>query len=541
MPQEDIPLPMTPEHGLTSRRVETLLLLAVWLLFLVLALRTFGSESIYTFFHSDAAIPVLMANNERPITVFDYYYYSADRWGGWPLLVSKWLHLNTGLRWNDQRLHYFRTTWLFLGLLVLATLNTRAAPAVIVSALLVLCLEPTVRRLMFDQSQLYAWQVPPLFLAWFCLRHLLAQTFRSEDVVSVRVRRYLLGAAFYVSALFAIWSSVASGPFLAVLLTLEALRSHFSFKNLSKRKIGLAVLLLLAAIGTELLMKKNYHRHSFKHFGNDMKTPMWLDFAYLDVNLNTNWHNILQYPLFPLIGLAIVFVLVVGIFMLYARVARKRSLMSSFFEDDTFTMIVGLTAMTAANFALMVSVSHVRADDYDIRFHTLTLFFGAVAGLLTIYLIIRVLANRFAVTRYVLPSVLVGAFIFLGINFPPRASSEGYKIHRQTALDLAQKAPGAILMGGYWQTYVFAGLQPTNTMIPLPIEGVLNRTPWTQAMLQDSEQVVVEYRESALVGKTSLPPNELRQFGNLLKLQDAHFYENGPYAFALYLNERNKP
>ncbi len=529
---------------MTSRRVETLLLLVVWLLFLILALRTFGSDSVYTNYHSDAAIPVLQSNNDRPITIYDIYYYGADRWGGWPMLAAKELHLHTGLRWNDQRIHYARTTWIFLGLLVLAALNVRAAFAVLVSALIVLCLEPTVRRLMFDLSQLYAWQVTPLFMAWFCLRHLLTQRFRSEDARSILVRGILWGVAFYTCAFFAIWSSVASGPFLAVLVTLEALSAYLSVKKtISKQSVGLAVLLLAAAIGSELLIKKNYHRHCLKHFGNDNVTPMFLDFAYLQKNLVTNWHNIVQYSFFPLIVVALLFVLGLGSLMLYARVARNRTLMTrviSFFDDETFMMILALAAMAAANFALMVTVSHVRRDFYDVRFHTLTYLFASIAGLLTIYFAIRVLAHRFGVTLYVVPLVVAGAFMYLGINFPPRAQSEAYQLYRQTALDLAQKAPGAMLMGGYWETYIFAGLQPTNTMTPLPVEGVLNRIPWTQPMLHDFKQVVVEYRHSGIEERKSVP-RELRQYGNVLKLQDGRFYENGPYMFALYSNESSQP
>jgi hypothetical protein len=203
--------------------------------------------------------------------------------------------------------------------------------------------------------------------------------------------------------------------------------------------------------------------------------------------------------------------------------------------------MLALIAMAASNFAILVSINHVRHDFYDVRFHTLTLFFGAMSGLLTIYLVIQLLAARFAVTRYVPRLVCAGAFIFLFINFPPPALSEAYKRDRQIALDLSQKAPGAMLMGKYWETYVFAGLQPTNTMTPLPVEGVLNRIPWTTEMLHDSDVVVLEYRHSEIVPKDSLPPNELRQYGNLLKLQDARFYERDPYAFALYFNERSKP
>ena len=534
MPPRDTPSPVLPASGLASRRVEILLLLIVWLFFLIWALRVLGPDSIYTNFHSDGAIPILMANDDQPITVFDTYYYAADRWGGWPFLLAKVMHLNFGLRWSDQSLHYVKTVWLFFGLLVLAALNARAASAVVVSALIVLCLEPTPRRLMFDLSQLYPWQLPPLLLAWFCLRRLLA-----------RVHGILWGAGFYLCSFFAIWSSVAAGPLLAVFVTLEALRSYFLFrKTITKRRIGLAVVLLLAAIGSEFLMKKNYHRHSLKHYGHDFKTPMAIDFGHLQENLLANWHNMVQFKMFSLIVVALCFVVGTVGLLLYARIVDKGSLLTrviSFFEDETLTMIVALTAMAALNFLLIASINHVRFNFYNVRFHALTYLFSAIAGLLVIYLGIRICADRFGVTRYVIPLVVAGAFILLAIEFPQHSLSEGYKLERDTALVLSQKAPGSMLMGGYWQTYLFAGLQPTNTMIPLPVEGELNRTPWTREILHDSKQVVLEYRKTGVVPEDSMPPNELRQYGDLLKLQDARFYENGPYAFALYVNEGNKP
>ena len=518
------------DTGLPSRRVEALVLLILWFVFLILALRTFGPDSAYTDFSSDSAIPVLMANDDRPITVFDTYYYAADRWGAWPLLIAKAFHLNTGFLWTDQRLHYVRTIWVFLGLLVLVALNTRAAPAVLVSALIVLCLEPTPRRLTFDLSQLYSWQLPVLFIAWFCLRRLLR-----DHVI-------FWSAGFFFCALFAIWSSVASVPFLMVLITVEALRARFVFKkSFSTRRIVVAAVLVLAATAFEYLMKMNYHRFSLKRFGFEYKTVMTLDFGYFRENLIGNWQVIVPYHFFPFIVVAICFGVGVGGFLLHALVTRKRSLLTRFFEDETFTMIVAMTTLAVVNFALTVSVNHVRTSNYDVRFHNLTFLFGAMSGLLVIYLGIRVLADRLAVTRYVIPLVVAGAFILLVVNFPPRKVNDMYTLERESALALSQKAPRGILMGGYWQTYLFAGLQPTNTMILVPVEGEFNRTPWTYKILNGSQQVVVEYRKSGLVENDSLPPKELRQHGNLLKLQDAHFYENGPYAFALYLNERNKP
>lgn len=534
------PFRVVPETGL-SRRAEALILLAASLLFLILALRTFGPDSVYTHFHSDGAILILMANDDRPITVYDTYYYASDRWGTWPLIIAKALHQNIGLYWTAHSLHYARTISIFFGLLVLAGLNARAAPAVIVSGLIALCLEPTSRRLMFDVSQLHNWQVILLFLAWFCLRYFLAQGLRSDEPKSVRVHGILWGAAFYLSAFLAISISVPSVPLLAVLITLEALRSHYLFKKpITTRRIGLAILLLLAATASEFLLKKNYHRYSLKRFGNDFKTGLSFDFEYLSQNLLQNWYNIFHFKMFLLIILALSFLVGIAGLIFYALVAGKRPLLThviSWFQDETVTLIVALSAMTAVNFALAIFVDHVRLSVYNVRFHTLTYLFGSIAGLLTIYLAIRVFANHMAVARYVLPAILACAFIFLGVAFPPRAQSEGYKVDQQTALTLSRKAPGAVLLGGYWEIYVFVVLQPANTMTPIPVEGVLNRMPWTLESLRETPQVVVEFRKSGIVQNDSLPPNELLQYGKLLKLQEARFYENGPYAFALYFNE----
>jgi hypothetical protein len=245
-----------------------------------------------------------------------------------------------------------------------------------------------------------------------------------------------------------------------------------------------------------------------------------------------------------LILVALCFVVGTAGWILYARVSGKASLKErvvSLLEDETVTMIIALTAMETVNFAIIDSVNHVRTSDYDVRFHALTYLFSAVSGLLTIYLVIRILANRIGATRYVLPLAVAGALIYLFVSFPPRTSSELYREYRETALAIAQKAPGAVLMGGYWETYVFVALQRTNTMTPIPFENVINRIPWTIATLRDSQQVVIEYRTSNLAPKDLVPPNQLRQHGNLLRLHDAHFYENGPYAFALYFNERSNP
>ena len=92
-------------------------------------------------------------------------------------------------------------------------------------------------------------------------------------------------------------------------------------------------------------------------------------------------------------------------------------------------------------------------------------------------------------------------------------------------------------MGGYWETYIFAALQqPTNTMTPLPLEGLHVRMPWTPPMLRNIREAVIEYRNNEVTKHGPLPA-QLWEYGNLLKLKDPEFYQNDKYSFALYVNE----
>ena len=118
-------LKLTNSHRVLSK--QTIITLLVWLVFLILSIRVFRPDSIYVVFDSDGAIPVLMANEARPVTVFDTYYWGVDRWGGWPLIIARVVHQASGFQWTDYSLHVVRATWDFLGLLVLVWLTRRAA------------------------------------------------------------------------------------------------------------------------------------------------------------------------------------------------------------------------------------------------------------------------------------------------------------------------------------------------------------------------------------------------------------------------------
>jgi len=523
----------------------TILVLLAWLLFLTLTIRVFGPDSEYVVFDSDGAIPILMANEDRPITIFDTYYWGVDRWGGWPLMIARKFHQDTGFQWTDKRLHIVRATWLFCGLLVLVFLNRRAALAVLVSSLIPLCLEPTIRWQLFNLSQVYAWQLTGLLLAWFGLRRLLAAEFVSATGKQVLVRGTLWCLCFYFSAFFAIWSSEVSVPLLGFLLLLEGLRSYFlsvsdAANKWKRARYVMSLLLLAAASLSALLLKINYHRHGRKHWGGDYKAPTWFDAGYLSQNLLANWRNLAEFDFLPLLIISCAFFFGITLVLAYARSRGKRVFrerLRHFALDDTVTMVTALSSMALINLAMMICLSHVRLSSYNDRYLNPTFFFGSIAGLMTVYLMLRLLADRIGVTRYAIPVAILGAFVLLIAEFPRAKPSERYRLDKETALILAQKAPGGFVMGGYWETYIFAALQqPANRMTPLPLEGLQVRIPWTPAMLRDAKDVVIECRLNEVMNRSALPA-ELTQYGNILKLKDPQFYQNSRYSFALYTNE----
>ena len=158
-------LTSTLDNPLLKKAVLVVLVLALWAFILWRAIVVFGPDSSYTFFNSDGAIPVLMANDHRPITVFDSYYYGQDRWGAWPFLLARLIHRATKYQWSDQSMHYARSIWLFLGVLVMVRLDRGAQYAVTLICLIAISLQSLTRLHLFDLSEPYAWQIPALLVA----------------------------------------------------------------------------------------------------------------------------------------------------------------------------------------------------------------------------------------------------------------------------------------------------------------------------------------------------------------------------------------
>jgi hypothetical protein len=522
-----------------------LMTLAVWCFFLWRAINAFGptSGNDPVTFNSDAAIPVLMSNDERPITIFNLYYYGTDRWGAWPFLVTQVIRRTTGYWWSAHSIFVWQTLWLFVGALVIACLSRRDRLLAALVYLITLCLHGETRYLIFELSQLYAWQTTALLLSWYSLRRLFEGNLEPTEKHPVLKRRAWFFLAFLFSYL-AIWSSNTSILFLFFLLNLEALRAWLKTggARINRRFLKpyvLGLISIAAAALLEFLQKWNYHRHGLKHYGQDFHTTFHLDTNYLAQNLGMQFHHLnkLSWWFLYLIPTLVLVALICS--FLYAFFKKRDEFLEKLktaFLDDTLILAIGAYAIAAINFTLVVLVDHVRLNLYDDRYLTLTNVFGPISGMLTIFLLFKLAARSSGLSSYVQPAFILIIVLLLTIEFPARNDSPQYKLLEETARTLSQKAPRAILMGGYWDTYVFTALQPENAMTALPLEGHELRMPWTREMVRQADRVIVAYSRTEPNAPVSTP-ERLQQYGSSLRLIDPKWYENEWYAFALYVNE----
>jgi hypothetical protein len=524
------------------RKILTVLAaVVVWSVFLWRGLDAFGPASDINDvgFNSDSAIPVLMANDERRISVFNCYYYGADRWGAWPFLFAQLTGRAFGHRWTPETLSAFQTVWVFLGVWAFASLN-RCEPIVAgLAYLLVLCLHREGRYLLFEMSQIYAWQVTALLLAWASLRRLFESFGTAQQYHLGRQSAWLLTTAGV--SFLATWSSVASTVFLAFLLVLEALRARSKARtSWLHRQIVAPAMLGLAAIAAanvlERVLKMSYRSYSAEHYDDSFTTVFGFDTAYVGENLARQWQHLAKLTWWPLYVLPSLAVLALAGVVLYAILAKKESLReqaTALFARDLVILALGAYTIAAINLALAVVVDHVRLNGYDDRYLTLTNLFAPVSGILLLFILVTDVTRSSRLGAYAQAIFVVGALGLLIVKFPVAQDSREYRLLAETASTLAERAPGGILMGSYWDTYVFIALQPSNTMIPVPFEGHSFRTPWTPRALRRAEQVIVGHPRGVMPSEMSSSEG-LDQYGVLFRLVDPHWYENERYTFALY-------
>ena len=523
--------------------------LAAWSFFLWRGIGVFrpGVPSLQ-YFHSDGAIPVLMATEARPLTPFNLYYYGSDRWGGWPFLIAQAVTKVTGYRWSDISLSTFQIIWIFVGALAIAALSRKDYAVIGAFFLLTLCLHGETRYQIFWLSEVYGWQLTAVLIGWYCLRKLIGNLSESDDW---RPGRWLAWTAltFFFSYL-AIWSSGTSILFLLFVATVELFRLRLQTGSVALtvrrwlKAAGPAFGAVIAAAVLERAQRGVFYWYALRHYGSDFSASSHfrLDTGNLNHNLAAQLGKLITLAWWPW-ELVAVIGLVAGLSVIVYAVAAKKRRNQTFeplLSEDTFWLVVGASGIALINFIVTVLIAHVRINQYEDRYLTPTVILGPVSGLLVLYLILKLCTRRTRVAQFVMPTVAATAVVFLILKFPAPGNRHEYQTYKEIAAVLEQKSPRAILLGDYWGTYVFVALQHTQPLTPVPLEGQMNRMPWTPAMVRQASEVIVEYRRSKLA-ESGPPPAQLVQYGSTFRLVDPKMYEQSQFAFAKYVRENPIP
>ena len=135
-----------------------------------------------------------------------------------------------------------------------------------------------------------------------------------------------------------------------------------------------------------------YGRFSLAHYGSPFSTDFMIDTGHLAENLIIQLRLIAKgswWPLDVLAALLLLAMIAAGLYSVMRKDEAVRQRLRAALADDTLILAIAAAGIATLNFALAVSVSHVRLNGYDSRYLTLTNLFGPVAGLLTAFLLLK--------------------------------------------------------------------------------------------------------------------------------------------------------
>jgi hypothetical protein len=418
------------------------------------------------FYNSDCAVPILLMQGMGE-GAFALFYPRQDRFGMWPFLLGRVLHLQT-----PEAYHVLSLLALCSAALPLAALLGSPALAV-VTLLAPFVFSHSVVWNFLQAGQPYLWQVVALCWAWWACRVAIASD-------SPR-RRWLALPGFFVAAALATWMNTASLAALLAVGVLEVLRTRAQ----PRRSLG-ALAALGAAGAVDAALHARYSAYCLRTFGQRFVTPLQIDHGHLLSNIGPVLASLrTSGGLWPLL---------VG---LLAVVTPRRP------RTERFDGLA-LLAFGASVLAGLVLIRYFRTNDFASRYLSLPTFWVLAAAVHGVVLVASSLAGRF---RQAVPAVALAALVITMPAGPPDPLAGP----RADAARLA--AAPAVLLADYLEVYVPASLAPLGVLVPVGAEGNLNRFPGTVAELRPGRLVLAP---CAL----DWPDGTLEQHGALLRRTD---------------------
>jgi len=422
------------------------------------------------FYNSDSAVPILLMQGlgDGPFTLF---YPRQDRYGMWPFLLARAMHLGT-----PEAFHVFSVLFWCAAALPLVLLLESPALA-IATLFLPIVLNNEVAWNFFQSGQPYLWQVSTLIWAWAACR--VAVDGRTP------VRRTVALVVFWLFGALLAWISTLGIPALLILVVIEAARARAG----ALRSARLVVALGLSALA-EGQIRRLYNAFCRRTFGEKFLTVLKLDRGHLGANLASVLGTSRA------VGLVVPLLLGVAVLPVPGRTRTERCHQLAF-------VLLAVYPLPA-----YVLVRHFRDNLFAGRYFSLCAFWavaGAVYG--AAVLLCHLAGEREPALRLL---ILLG--LVMTIPASPADPLAGERLLAARLVGPGQR----LLLADYWDVYVPASLAPPGTLLPLGREGNTNRFPALQdalrpgrvvlasCALDDVEGTMTQY--GALLRRTPEPP-----------------------------------
>jgi hypothetical protein len=420
------------------------------------------------FYNSDCAAPILLMQGMGE-GAFTLFYPRQDRFGMWPFLLGRVLHLQTPEA-------YFLMSVLGLCSAAIPLSGVLGSPALAVLTLMVpFVVSHSVAWNFLQAGQPYLWQVVAMCWAWWACRRALG--------VRTAGARWLALAGFAAAAALATWMNTASLAALLAVGVLEAFRARARLGKVAAVLGGLGV-----AGAFDALLHRSYATDCLRQFGRTFVTPLRIDRGHLLANVGPVLASLRhEGGLWPfLVGAA-------------TLAAPRRTRAERF--DGLALLLFGLSVLPG-----LVLVRYFRTNEFAGRYLSLPTFWALAAAAHGLALLACALAGRL---RGLVLAIGLVALVVAVPAAPPDPLAEA----RANAARLAAAGP-AVLLADYLDVYVPASLAPRGVLVPIGAEGNLNRFPGTVAELRPGRVVLAP---CAL----DRPDGTLEQHGALLRRVEA--------------------
>jgi hypothetical protein len=289
----------------------------------------------------------------------------------------------------------------------------------------------------------------------------------------------------------------------------------------------------------ESILRGWFHRFAIMKFHHSYRTHVRLDVGHLWDNAHVLGARLFSHRWWILsaVGFATAIVIVIESFGSFRRQNRNVSRTGNELEP----VVIGSIVLALLAFIVATSVMHVRENDYMERYLTPVHLFGNLGGAAAVaWILVRWSRTPTRGTPLLSGTLMVLASSALWLAFPVSSSNPRYQDLEAASAWLAAQPKQYILLGGYWGTYVFAALNVSGAIIPVPAQGEYQRTPWTTDSIRNADEIIVSFYRYDGFGSSMDPEPWILESGNVLRRIERSRWSLNEIVFWKYGNESSR-